>query len=114
MDKAFIDSLKVNDLVAVRSSGYHGPNYKISKIDEIKTRAGKRTYIVDGCKYDDDGCEKRDKGDVWSHRKTLGPVTDDVRASIKRRREQSEITSFNDWSVLSDDKIARIAAILKE
>ena len=34
--------------------------------------------------------------------------------SIKRRREQATIAAVNDWSTLSDDKIARIAAILKE
>lgn len=37
-----------------------------------------------------------------------------TRASIKRRREQAAIAAVSDWSTLSDDKIARIAAILKE
>ena len=111
----FIDSLKVGDLVAVRSYHYGAIAYNLLKVGEITARAGKRTVTVAGQKYDDVGNEKRERGDRMSGTsRSIGPITDEVRASIKRRREQATIAAVNDWSTLSDDKIARIAAILKE
>jgi hypothetical protein len=114
-NKTFIDSLKVGDLVAVRTYHYGAIAYSLLKVEEITSRAGKRTITVGGQKYDDVGNEKRERGDRMSgSSRSIGPITDEVRASIKRRREQNTITNFSDWSSLSDDKIARIAAILKE
>lgn len=115
-NKTFIDSLKVGDEVAVMVSNYSAPVYRIQKVESIAARAGKRTVVVEGCKYDEDGYEKRERsrGDVWSHRRTIGPIADKVKSSIKRRREQNTIANFSDWGTLSDDKIARIAAILEE
>lgn len=115
-NKAFIDSLKVGDLVAVRIYHYSAIAYSLIKVEEITARAGKRTITVGGQKYDEVGNEKRDRSDRMSCgiRRSIGPITDEVRASIKRRREQNTIANFSDWDALSDDKIARIAAILKE
>ena len=114
-NKAFIDSLKVGDLVAVRTYHYGAIAYSLLKVEEIAARAGKRTVVVGGQKYDEVGNEKRERGAMSSGTsRSIGPITDEVRASIKRRREQRSIESVTDWSSLSDDKIARIAAILKE
>jgi ribonuclease HIII len=114
-NKAFIDSLKVGDLVAVRIYSYGAICYNLLKVEEIAARAGKRTVVVNGVKYDDVGGEKRERGAMSSGiGRSIGPITNEVRASIKRRREQNTITNFSDWESLSDDKIARIAAILKE
>ncbi len=114
-NKTFIESLKVGDLVAVCTYSYGAICYNLLKVEEITTRAGKRTVVVNGMKYDDVGNEKRDRGDRMSGtNRSIGPITDEVRASVKRRREQATIAAVNDWSTLSDDKIAHIAAILKE
>jgi hypothetical protein len=114
-NKTFIDSLKVGDLVAVRTYSYGAMCYNLLKVEEVTSRAGKRTVVVNGVKYDEVGNEKRERGDrMGGTSRSIGPITDEVRASIKRRREQATIAAVNDWSTLSDDKIARIAAILKE
>ena len=115
-NKAFIGSLNVGDLVAVLISNYSAPVHTISKVESITTRAGKRTIVVDNTKYGEEGYEKREtnRHNRWEPRRQIGPITDEVRASIKRRREQAAIAAVSDWSTLSDDKIARIAAILKE
>jgi hypothetical protein len=100
----------------VRIYSYGSSAYSLLKVEEIATRAGKRSVTIGGQKYDEVGNEKRDRSDRMSGgiRRSIGPITDEVRVSIKRRREQASIVAVNDWSALSDDKIARIAAILKE
>lgn len=114
-NKTFIDSLKVGDLVAVRIYSYGAIAYNLLKVEEIAARAGKRTVTIGGQKYDEEGNQKRERGAMSSGTsRSIGPITDEVRASIKRRREQNTIANFSDWDALSDDKIARIAAILKE
>jgi hypothetical protein len=114
-NKAFIRSLRVGDLVAVCIYSYGSSAYSLLKVDEIASRAGKRTLIIGGQKYDEEGNQKRERGAMPSGTsRSIGPITDEVRASIKRRREQNTIANFSDWGTLSDDKIARIAAILKE
>ena len=114
-NKTFIDSLKVGDIVAVRIYSYGASAYSLLKVEEITARAGKRTVVVGSQKYDEEGGQKGERGARMSgSSRSIGPITDEVRASIKRRREQATIVAISDWSELSDDKIARIAAILKE
>lgn len=103
--KLWLTTLKAGDKVCVESYGTMGKFHDITTINKL-TPTGQ--FRIGAYLFNKDG-ERREG---WSHFIII-PATDEIRQGIKDRNVRREVKKI-DFNTLSQDKINRIYAILKE
>jgi hypothetical protein len=113
-NESWISELKVGDKVYCQS---YGGSFHLGKVVSISAKRGDISvqYKENGPKqvFSSNG---REKGDGYT-REYLAPYNQETIDRIKAKNQRNEnMAEIRDtaWQHISDDKLARIAAILKE
>lgn len=114
-DAAWLAGLRVGDKVAVRARRGIGVS-ETYRIYTVKHITPKRTRFDLGVGEDQvtsfDKHGSRDLG-KWNGSDYLEPVTDEVRAAIKRYRVLSRVSDFDGWEHLPIDTLSTIAGFIE-
>lgn len=109
----WLAQLKRGDEVAIFTLHAFSSKYRVATVDKVTKQGRHGTIIVDGKRYDRRfGHARPDKsGRPWT-RAELVPLTDRVRAAI-RRKENEALIAVTKWRTLSDATVERVAQAIR-
>ncbi len=107
-DQRWLESLKLGDVVAVDVGQYGSQAWRREKIASMTA-----LYFIlsDGTKIRRKDGVQPGGGGTWGHRDRIEPMTADISAHIKRRRELSQIAAIK-WETVKPEKLTAVLALL--
>lgn len=108
--RQWLKNLRAGSKVAIRNfRGGFGCEYQIATVDKVTKQGRDGTIIIRKRRYN--GGTGAERGPSYT-RGHLVPITDEVRRTIRRYKNEARIHSTK-WHELPDETINKIAAILR-